>query len=75
MDRLAPGMQVFDVSDRRVGEVIGTRAQYGFCVKREAEQDDIWLPQSAIFNVERNRVTLVCNRAQLSRYKIDPPSD
>ncbi len=68
-------MQVVDVSDRRVGEVEKVRIGFGFLVRRDGEGTSVWLPQAAIFNVDRGRVSLVCNRAQLDEYKLEEPRD
>lgn len=60
-------MQVFEINDRRVGHV---RAIRDCCFEVQGlDSDEMFeLTSAAIFTVESQRVTLVCDRSALAGY-------
>jgi hypothetical protein len=66
MDRLDRGYAVFGVDDRRLGQVGRINA---CCFEvGTAEHAELHVLPSAIFNVDRRRVTLVCSNEEVGRY-------
>ena len=70
MDRIEAGMAVFGVSGRRVG-VVGEVADGCFEIRRERDDGGIiCVTGDALFTVEaRQGVTLVCEKAEVERYR------
>ncbi|MEO8540377.1 MAG: hypothetical protein ABI577_11605 [bacterium] len=76
MQRLQTGMAVFGIRGRRVGVVLALHSDC-FEVTREREEGGtICLTADSLFTVEpRDGVTLVCENAEIERYRCLAHSD
>ncbi len=72
MQRLQPGMAVFGIAGRRVGRVGEIREDCFEVLREAADGGVICLKPDAIFTVEARDVTLVCEKAEVDRYKCVP---
>lgn len=68
MKRLEPGMQVLEVNDRRIGHVRSIR-DCCFEVTAIDTNEVFELVPRVVFTVGVDRVSLVCDRSGLSRYR------
>ncbi|HEX6030114.1 MAG TPA: hypothetical protein VFY90_01705 [Tepidiformaceae bacterium] len=70
MERVARGMAVVGTSGRRIGVVVDT-GQDRLKVRLTTNGDgDIWLDMAAVFTVDDETVTLICEEDGLHRYEV-----
>lgn len=69
MKRLNPGMAVFGIRGRRVGQVTEIRDDCFEVARDKADGGPICLTPDAIFTVEAREVTLVCEKSEVARYQ------
>ena len=69
MERVEAGMSVVGTSGRRIG-VVSDVAPGALRIKLTASTD-IWIEATAVFTVEDDRVTLICEEDGLHRYRVN----
>lgn len=70
MERVESGMSVVATSGRRIGVVVDVGKGVLRIRMFSANDDgDVWLEEAAIFTVEDEKVTLICEEDGLHRYK------